>query len=103
MTTPSEVTASDQQAETWTRLPPPFTKYEVSFDGYGPDQRPVRRIGAATALATTVSNHGGYLMVKPYDDDGKQQTKTVHSLVLLGYAGPCPPGHGVAATSTTTR
>jgi len=77
----------------WYRLPPPFSKYEVSFDGAGPDQRPVRRIGTARPLATSPSNHGGYLMVKPYDDDGKQQTVTVHSLVLLGATGvPCPAG-----------
>jgi hypothetical protein len=31
-------------------------------------------------------------MVKPYDDDGKRQTRSVHSLVLLGGAGPCPAG-----------
>ena len=31
-------------------------------------------------------------MVKPYDDNGRRQTKTVHSLVLLGFAGPPPPG-----------
>ena len=43
--TASEVTASDQQAETWKPLPPPFSKYEVSRDGFGPDQKPVRRIG----------------------------------------------------------
>ena len=92
MTTPSEVTASDTRPETWKPLPPPFSKYEVSFDGYGPDQRPVRRIGTVTGLATRPGNHGGYLMVKLYDDDGKQQTKTAHSLVLLGGAGPCPPG-----------
>ena len=45
MTAHSEVTASDQQAGTWKRLPAPFTKYEVSFDGYGPDQKPVRHVG----------------------------------------------------------
>ena len=92
MTTPSDVTTSDQHAETWKPLPAPFSKYEWSAAGFGPDQRPIRRTGAATGLATTVSNHGGYLMVKPYDDDGKRQTKTVHSLVLLGAVGPPPPG-----------
>lgn len=92
MTTPSDVTASDQRDVTWTRLPLPFTKYEVSFDGYGPDQRPVRRTGG-NPLATTVNNHGGYLMVKPYGDDGKRQPVPVHQLVLLGGTGvPCPPG-----------
>ena len=89
----SEVTASDQQAGTWTPLPPPFSKYEVSFDGFGPDRRPVRRIGAGGRAGHAPSNHGGYLMVKPYDDSGKQQTVSAHSLVLLGATGvPCPPG-----------
>lgn len=90
MTTHSEITASDAQA-VWKPLPAPFTKYEVARDGSGPDQRPVRRIGGKP-LATSVNNHGGYLMVKPYDDNGVRQTKTVHSLVLLGHAGPPPPG-----------
>ena len=92
MTTPSDVTVSDQHAETWKPLPAPFSKYEWRADGFGPDQRPIRRADAAAGLATTVSNHGGYLMVKPYDDDGKRQTRSVHSLVLLGGAGPCPAG-----------
>ena len=91
MTTPSEVTGSDRHAETWTPLPAPFSKYEVSDSGYGPDQRPVRRRGG-NSLATTVNNHGGYPMVKVYDDTGKRQTKTTHSLVLLGFDGPPPPG-----------
>lgn len=91
MTTPSDVTVSDQQAETWTRLPAPFTKYEVSCDGFGPDQKPVRHIGSGNPLAVSVSN-SGYPQVKPYDDDGGQQTVPVHQLVLLGWAGPCPPG-----------
>ena len=87
--TPSEVT----RLTTWKPLPPPFSKYEWRVGGgSGPDQRPIRRAGAMTGLATTVSNHGGYLMVKPYDDDGKRQTRTVHSLILLGAVGPCPAG-----------
>ena len=86
--TPSEITVSD--TGTWTPLPPPFTKYEVSFDGFGPDQRPVRRAGG-NPLKPQPGN-SGYLLQKLYDDDGKQQTKTVHTLVLLGYAGPPPPG-----------
>lgn len=91
MTTPSDVTVSDQHGETWTPLPAPFSKYEWSPSGFGPDQRPIRRAGRKP-LATTVNNHGGYLMVKVYDDTGVRQTKTVHSLILLGGAGLCPPG-----------
>ena len=86
------MTDSDGWAERWTPLPAPFSRYEVFSDGYGPDQRPVRRIGAGDGLSTTVSKHGGYLYVKPYDDNGERQTKSVHSLVLLGFAGPCPRG-----------
>ena len=82
---------SDQWTERWTPLPAPFSKYEVFSDGFGPDQRTVRRVGG-NSLATTVSKHGGYLYVKPYDDNGERQTKSVHSLVLLGFAGPCPRG-----------
>lgn len=88
--TASEVTASDQRAETWTPLPAPFSKYEVSFDGFGPDQRPVRRIGGNPLKPQT--GNRAYLLQKLYDDDGKQQTKTVHSLILLAGAGTCPPG-----------
>ena len=76
----------------WYPLPPPFSKYEVSFDGFGPDQRPVRRLGGTSPLATQPSNHGEYLLVKPYDDNGKRQTVPVHRLVLLGGDGACPPG-----------
>ena len=86
------MTDSDGWAERWTPLPAPFSKYEVSFDGSGPDQRPVRRAGAPAGLSTTVSN-SGYLQVKPYDDNGKRQTIPVHQLVLLGGTGvPCPRG-----------
>jgi hypothetical protein len=87
--TASEVTGSDTR-ETWAPLPPPFSKYEVSFDGYGPDQKPVRRIGSSEPLSTQPAQHGGYLMVKPYDDNGKRQTVPIHRLVLLAGDGPCP-------------
>jgi hypothetical protein len=79
-------------APEWYPLPSPFSKYEVSFDGSGPDQRPVRRIGGKP-LSTQPAQHGGYLMVKPYDDSGIRQTVAVHILVLLAATGvPCPDG-----------
>lgn len=89
--TASEITASEQQAETWKPLPPPFSKYEWSPDGFGLDQRPIRHAGTGNPLDVTLSNRG-YPQVKPYDDGGRQRTKTVHSLVLLGAVGPPPPG-----------
>ena len=84
------MTDSDQWTERWTPLPAPYSKYEVFSDGFGHGQRPVRRNGG-NPLSLTLSN-SGYLLAKVYDDDGKRQTKTVHSLVLLGFAGECPPG-----------
>ena len=77
-------------APEWYPLPPPFSKHEVSFDGFGPDQKPVRRIGSSKPLA--VSPGSRYLKVKPYDDSGKQQTIEIHRLVLLAGDGPCPEG-----------
>jgi hypothetical protein len=68
-----------------------FSKYEVSADGFGPGQQPVRRIGTGKPLAVSVGPNG-YPRVKPYDDDGNQRTVEVHALVYGTYAGRCPPG-----------
>lgn len=76
-----------------------FSNYESFDDGFGPDQRPVRSIDRivngrrirGVLLKPRVGTHG-YLEVKLYNDDGIQQTRTVHSLVLLPRAGACPPG-----------
>ncbi len=83
-------TDSDQQAGTWRSMSRiNFSKYEVSPDGFGPDQQPVRRIGTGKPIAVSLNNNG-YPRVKIYDDNGKQYTVTVHSLVLLTYAGDRP-------------
>jgi hypothetical protein len=93
MTDSDDVLAPTIDVTEWYPLPSPFSKYEVSFDGFGPDQRPVRRIGGSKPLSTQPAQHGGYLMVKPYDDSGVRQTVAVHILVLLAAAGvPCPAG-----------
>ena len=86
------MTESDQLTGTWrsaARLG--FSKYEVSPDGYGPDQQPVRRIGTGKPLAVSVGTNGRP-RVKPYNDDGKQITIEVHAIVFGTYAGPCPRG-----------
>ena len=86
------MTDSDLQTGTWRSAAAlGFSKYEVSPDGFGPGQQPVRRIGTGKPLAVSLNNNG-YPRVKIYDDDGKQQTCTVHSLVLLTYAGDRPEG-----------
>lgn len=77
-------TDSDQRTETWKEIPG-FPNYEAGDLGH------VRSNVTGKTLATRVSN-SGYLLVKPYDDFGKQQTRTVHSLVLLTFVGPRPPG-----------
>ena len=86
------MTESDQLTGTWrsaARLG--FSKYEVSPDGYGPDQQPVRRIGTGKPLAVSVGTNGRP-RVKPYDDDGRQRTIEVHVIVFGTYAGRCPRG-----------
>jgi hypothetical protein len=67
-----------------------FSKYEVNPDGSGTDQRPVRRAGGALLKVTLGTN--GYPQVKPYDDNGRQRTIPVHTIVLGVYAGPRPDG-----------
>lgn len=72
--------------EIWKPLPAPLSKYEVSDHGGR-----VRNIRRGNVLTGRPGNKGYYL-IKLYDDDGKQQTRTVHSLVLLAHRGARPPG-----------
>ena len=86
------MTASDQQTGTWRSAAAlGFSKYEVSPDGFGPFQQPVRRQIAGTPLKVKTGTNGRP-QVKPYDDDGKQRTVDVGPFVLRTFAGPCPPG-----------
>ena len=91
------MTASDQvkvwPPETWKSAAAlGFSKYEVSCDGFGEDQQPVRRIDNGKPLKVSVGPNG-YPRVKPYDDDGKQRTIEVHAIVYGTHAEePCPPG-----------
>lgn len=86
------MTASDQQTGTWkSAAAAGFSKYEVSWDGFGRDQQPVRNRISGAPLSVSLNNNGRP-RVKPYDDDGKRQTILVHTLVLLTYAGPRPDG-----------
>ena len=87
----------------WLPLAPHgFAKYELwSSGGYGRDQRPVRNKATGNLMAVSEGTRGrpggtmrakGYLQVKLYNDQGKQETKTVHSLILLANVGPAPEG-----------
>jgi len=79
-----------------------FSKYEVwSRGGSGREQRPVRNKTTGNLMAVSEGTRGrpggvqrakGYLQVKLYNDAGKQETKAVHSLILLANVGPPPEG-----------
>ena len=79
----------------WLSLAPyGLSKYEAySPGGYGLDesQWPIRHKAKGTRLKVTLGTHG-YPQVKPYNDQGKQETRTVHSLILLANVGPPPEG-----------
>lgn len=66
---------------------PGFSRYEVSHRGGGIR----RRGGGRQPLKVSVGTHG-YPEAQPYNDQGKQEKPTMHSLVLLGHAGPPPDG-----------
>lgn len=91
------MTASDVQAGTWWWKPVPGYFCEVSNWG---EARSVDRVLGngrrvkGTPLSVTISNRG-YVLVKVYDHDGVRQTKTMHSLQMLAFEGPCPPGKQV--------
>lgn len=86
---------NDQMAGAWISLAPyGLGKYEAhSPGGYGLDesQWPIRHRTKGTRLRVTLGTHG-YPQVKPYNDQGKQETRTVHSLIMLANCGW--PGHG---------
>jgi hypothetical protein len=43
-------------------------------------------------IRRTQIGSSGYPQLNVVDDEGQVQTRTEHSLVLLAWAGPCPPG-----------
>jgi hypothetical protein len=87
------MTASDVHVETWKPIPG-FGSYEAGDRGH---IRSVDRVLAdgrrrkGVVLKTRVSNRG-YVLVNLRDDGGVVRTCTVHTLQLLAFAGPCPPG-----------
>ena len=94
-TTDATVTApsGEEHPGEWIPLPG-FSKYEIrSRGGYGlaEDQWPVRHKTKRTFLKVTLGTNG-YPRVQPYNDQGKQETRTVHSLILLANVGPPSDG-----------
>ena len=88
-------TTTDERPGDWISLAPyGFSRYEIySPGGYGLDegQWPVRHRTKGTYLKVTLGTHG-YPQVKPYNDQDRQETRTVHGLIMLAYAGWPKPG-----------
>jgi hypothetical protein len=90
MTTTSTTTAD----EVWRPIGYGFSAYEASTHGRvrSVDRTlPGGRRCKGVVLKTRISNRG-YVLVNVRDDYGVVQTRTVHTLVLLAFAGPPPAG-----------
>jgi hypothetical protein len=61
-------------------------KYEVSNDGR------IRRVGYATSMCTFPLSKRGYPGVELYNGTGRGHNRTVHTLMLEAFIGPCPEG-----------
>lgn len=77
----------------WKAIPG-FPGYEASHRGF---IRSIDRVAGGRqlrgrVLKARVAGTAPYPIVNLTDDQGVKQTRTVHSLVLLAHAGPCPPG-----------
>jgi hypothetical protein len=83
---------SSTRTETWKPIPG-FSSYEASDMGH---IRSVDRVTGGRQLRGVVlkprKSNRGYLLVNLTGDGGVKQTRTVHSLVLAAFVGPCPPG-----------
>jgi hypothetical protein len=86
------MTVSDTQTEEWKALPG-FSSYQASHRGL---VRSVDRIAGGRQLRGVVlkprRSNRGYLLVNLTDDNGKVQTRSVHTLVLLAHVGTPEPG-----------
>jgi hypothetical protein len=85
---------SDVPAEVWQAIGWGFSSYEASSHGRirSVDRTlPGGRRCKGMVLKLRISNRG-YLLVNLRDDNGAVQTRTVHTLVMLAFAGPPPKG-----------
>jgi hypothetical protein len=94
------MTDSDVQTAEWTAVPGYYCEVtDGQPDGNG-QARSIDRKTAngrqvkGTVLAQRLSNRG-YPVVDVYDYQGARFTRTVHSLQMLAFEGPCPPGQQV--------
>jgi hypothetical protein len=86
------VTVSDEITETWTAVPDYFCEVTTRGQARSVDRvLPGGRRVQGKLLAQRRSNRD-YPIVDVYNYDGRRVTRTVHSLQMLAFAGPCPPG-----------
>lgn len=78
--------------ETWLPVPG-FPGYEVSDEGRVKSlaRRNLQGAMRRERILKTDKTRAGYLLVR-LASDGVKHARTVHSLVLLAFAGPCPEG-----------
>ncbi len=87
-------TVQAEAPETWKSMAAlRFSSYEASDKGRirSLDRKVGDRQLKGKVLAARVSNRG-YLLVNLTADDGAQVTRSVHSLILTTFDGPCPRG-----------
>jgi hypothetical protein len=103
------MTASDVQAGTWAPVGPPFSSYEATHGIPGVERARVRSVDRIDSIGrrrqgaeltqsrdSRAAPRVGYWRVNVTDDDGRKRPGTyVHTLVMLAYEGPCPPGKQV--------
>jgi NUMOD4 motif len=78
---------------TWKPVPG-FSAYEASHRGY---VRSIDRTDAlgrrrAGVMLTPRMSNRGYLLIDVVPDEGPRKTVTLHSIILLAFAGPRPEG-----------
>lgn len=87
------MTVSDTQTGTW-KVIPGFSSYEASDRGLvrSLDRQLADGRAVKGRVLTARPSNRGYLLVDLVDDQGQKKTRTVHTLVLLTFVGPPPPG-----------
>jgi hypothetical protein len=91
------MTDSDIRAEEWRLVP---CKPIPGFSAYSAAKAPFTLNGVTGQILAVRTNRvrrtqigsSGYPQLNVVDDQGNVRTRTEHSLVLLAWAGPCPPG-----------
>ena len=94
------MTQGDVQTAEWTAVPGYYAEVtDGQPDGRGQARSVDRqaqggRRVTGRVLSQRISSRG-YVLVDVYNHEGVRETKTLHSLQMLAFEGPCPPGKQV--------